>query len=328
MNIEEIVRMDQVTLFDFLKNKFENCIAIDGSFILVEGEAPVLLLAHLDTVHKETVKDICKSEDGNIIMSPQGIGGDDRCGVYALLKLYEESVVKPSLLFTCDEEIGCIGADEFSDFYCASSILDDVKYLIEIDRKGKNDCVFYELDDPIFEKFIESYGFKTKWGSISDISLIAPTMNRAAVNLSSGYYNAHTQHEYINMQELENTISKVKKMIVDSLDSNIPIFGYKGLVFDDYQDYSENGNLVDDWTVEDYYDGLLKEHDLCMADIPTQYYMEYLELLDYYSERELNEYIAEYGDKAILELYDSHFHYYTSKTQKFDYDDDDYDYIK
>ena len=31
----------------------------------------------------------------------------------------------------------------------------------------------------------------------------------AAVNLSSGYYNAHTQHEYINKKQLDTVVQKV-----------------------------------------------------------------------------------------------------------------------
>ena len=39
-------------------------------------------------------------------MSPQGIGGDDRCGVFALQSIYAAAKKKPWLLFTCDEETG------------------------------------------------------------------------------------------------------------------------------------------------------------------------------------------------------------------------------
>ena len=60
-------------------------------------------------------------------MSLQGIGGDDRCGVYALNKIYEMSTVKPFLLFTCNEEI---------------------------DKKGTNYAVYYDCANLDFEKYI------------------------------------------------------------------------------------------------------------------------------------------------------------------------------
>ena len=72
-----------------------------------------MLVAHLDTVHEESVRDICTTADGNILMSPQGIGGDDRCGVFALVKIYKSAQLKPWLLFMCDEEVGGIGAKAF-----------------------------------------------------------------------------------------------------------------------------------------------------------------------------------------------------------------------
>ena len=138
-----------------------------------------MLLAHLDTVHKEPVKHICRTENGNILMSPQGIGGDDRCGVYALTAVYEQSQVKPWLLFTCDEEIGGVGAEAFCAKHKAGKTpkeLDEMKLLIEIDRKGRNDAVFYDCDNPEFEKYITGKGFETEWGSFSDISYVAPEL--------------------------------------------------------------------------------------------------------------------------------------------------------
>ena len=87
-----------------LRRDYRGVVFAKDKFILVCGVAPVMLVAHLDTVHAESVKDICKTDGGNILMSPQGIGGDDRCGVDALNKIYNLSAVKPHLLFTCDEE--------------------------------------------------------------------------------------------------------------------------------------------------------------------------------------------------------------------------------
>ena len=84
-NLEDFIRPTQKKLFKLLAKKFKGkSIFSKGNFILVRGTAPVLLVAHLDTVHTEPVKQICASDDGNILMSPQGIGGDDRCGVFAL----------------------------------------------------------------------------------------------------------------------------------------------------------------------------------------------------------------------------------------------------
>ena len=188
-----------------------------------------MLVTHLDTVHCERLKVICYSIDKNILMSPQGIGGDDRCGVFALVKIYQYAKVKPWLLFTCNEEIGGIGANKFCLAYQQLQLpneLDDLKFIIELDRKGKNDAVFYDCDNPDFETYINSKGFKSAHGSFSDISLIAPELGVAAVNISSGYYNAHSLHEYIIRSELEIIIEKVCEMVADAAKPDFSKFVY------------------------------------------------------------------------------------------------------
>lgn len=115
-------------------------------------------------------------------------------------------------MFTEDEEKGCVGAEKFavSDYI----VNNDINYIIEIDRRGTNDCVFYSCDNQEFEKFIESTGyFKTAWGSVSDISTIAPALGVAAVNLSSGYFDEHTTRETINVEALLSTIEEAKKIL-------------------------------------------------------------------------------------------------------------------
>ena len=250
-NLEEFIYPTQEGLFAALLSKYkgEKVFSCRGRFILVKGTSPVMLVAHLDTVHAEPVRDICVSADGNILMSPQGIGGDDRCGVYALASVYELTEQKPWLLFTCDEEIGGIG----SKWFCAAheqralpAEVDGLKFIVEIDRRGRNDAVYYGCANAAFEDYISSKGFETALGSFSDISYIAPELGIAAVNLSSGYYNAHRPEEYINRAELEDTIEKVCEMVNDATLEDFPSFEYIDAkpyddwdypaVFDDYYD--------------------------------------------------------------------------------------------
>ena len=177
--LEEILRMKQMTLKSHLEAKLEAAgyePKSEDGFLYAKGTFPVLLVAHMDTVHEECVQKI--KYTGAIMSSPQGIGGDDRCGIYAILQIIKE--YHCSVLFTEDEEKGCIGAEKFavSDYI----VNNDINYIIEIDRRGTNDCVFYSCDNPDFEEFIESTGyFKTAWGSVSDISTIAPALGVAAV---------------------------------------------------------------------------------------------------------------------------------------------------
>ena len=230
MNFDKIIRLKEDELFDEIVKYYGTSLYEDGKFILAEGKAPILLVAHLDTVHHEPVKTICRSEDGDVLMSPEGIGGDDRYGVYALMSVYKKAKEKPWLLFTCGEEMGGRGALTFSDYFygnCLHEELDHIKLIVEIDRKGKNDAVYYGCDCPEPERYISSKGYKTECGSFSDISIVAPTMGIAAVNLSSGYYNAHTQHEYIVVSETEDTISKVLEIVEECTAESFPAYKYK-----------------------------------------------------------------------------------------------------
>ena len=177
-------------------------------FLYAEGDIPVLLVAHLDTVHSEKAEIICFSEDMRYVMSPQGIGGDDRCGVYMIMQLIRD--YKCHVLFCEDEEVGGRGANRF----VASKRKPRVNFIVEMDRRGSNDAVFYHCDNPDFTDFVLSFGFEENHGTFSDISVIAPPLNTAAVNISAGYYNEHRLHEYIDMLAVENNIRRIGEMIM------------------------------------------------------------------------------------------------------------------
>lgn len=85
-----------------LRDKGYSPIVRDG-FVYAEGEIPVLLVAHMDTVHKHTPDIICMSDDKSIMMSPFGIGGDDRCGITMILEIIKE--LRCHVLFTEDEDL-------------------------------------------------------------------------------------------------------------------------------------------------------------------------------------------------------------------------------
>ncbi len=253
MKLSDFVSLDQRGLYQKILEIFPFAYRRINEFILVKGSVPVMLVAHLDTVHREPVKDLCYSVDGNIVMSPQGIGGDDRCGVLGIISVYMRCKKKPWLLFTCDEEIGCIGADHFCERYRQGEFpkgwnLDELKMIIELDRKGGNDAVYYGCANQEFEEYVTSKGFETDYGSVSDISSIAPCLNTAAVNLSSGYYNPHTQYEYVNLYELKRVINIVVTMVEDATDPDFPRYEYIGRYdCDDYYDmYYDNyyGNIM------------------------------------------------------------------------------------
>ena len=198
-SFEKICRMTQANLKSYVTKRLKhthNEITVDDGFVFAKGKFPVLLVAHLDTVHKSLPYFIMRTIDkeGNTsISSPNGIGGDDRCGVYMIFKILEK--FNCSVLFCEDEEIGTVGAKKFNKHPISKGL--EFNYIIEFDRKGNNDAVFYDCDNEEFTKFITKEFFKEAYGSYSDISEVAPHLGCAAVNLSCGYYNAHTTKEYV-----------------------------------------------------------------------------------------------------------------------------------
>lgn len=176
-------------------------------YLYAEGDVPVLLVAHLDTVHKQPVVHICYSEDRQMMMSPEGIGGDDRCGVFMIMEIIKEA--RCHVLFTEDEEIGCIGARDFAK----GKIRPQINYIVEVDRRGSNDAVFYQCDNPEFSEFVCCFGFDEARGSFSDISVIAPELGVAAVNISAGYFNEHSRHEYIALEAVDRNIGLICEML-------------------------------------------------------------------------------------------------------------------
>lgn len=250
----KICQMPQENLKAYLAKKlsktYDNVVAADG-FVYAQGEFPVLLVAHMDTVHKELPTVIEYDKNLNSLSSPQGIGGDDRCGIYMILEVIKH--FNCSVLFCEDEEIGGVGAEKFVKTKLAETL--DFNYIIEFDRKGEKDAVFYNCDNPEFEAFITDGYFKTAYGSFSDISIIAPELKCAAVNLSCGYYNAHTTDEFVVMTEMENNIHEAC-VILDKTTKNDRfeyIEGYSGL-YDDWYMYEAFGDKGEKYYLVAYYD--------------------------------------------------------------------------
>ena len=213
MKLREIITQPQAQLKVSLEAELKTMgykPRVEDGFIYCKGTVPVLLIAHLDTVHKKPVKTICYSSDGMILMSPEGIGGDDRAGVHMVLEVAKTH--RCHILFCEDEEKGGIGADKFA----SSNITPEINYIVEFDRRGGNDAVFYDCDNREFVDFVESFGFIEEFGSFSDISVVAPALGIAAVNISAGYHNEHTTHEYIDMREVNHNINRVARMVSTS----------------------------------------------------------------------------------------------------------------
>lgn len=209
---EGICRLTQegVKRYSAIKLRETHSKVIEGDgYVYAQGELPILLVAHMDTVHAASPKKFIYDDLDASVSSPTGIGGDDRCGIYMVLEIVR--YYNCSVLFCEDEEIGGIGAEKFCKSKTAKGL--EFNYMLEFDRKGSTDAVFYNCDNEEFEDFITDKFFKTAWGTFSDISILAPWFKCAAVNLSCGYYQAHTKTEYVVLPQMAESIKAACEII-------------------------------------------------------------------------------------------------------------------
>jgi len=207
-----VFKMQQDTLLRkldaILTQSFQVCISKAGAFVLAEGEVPLLLIAHCDG-HRIT-EEIYFDAEKQVLWSPAGLNADDRAGVLAILEILHRGY-RPSVLFTADEELGCLGAQAL----IASGISPphNVRVLIGLDRRGAHDAVYYDCDNSQLKGWVSSFGWTEALGTFSDISVLGPHWDIGAVNLSVGYYRPHGPGEYLRVNELEESIKRVIAMI-------------------------------------------------------------------------------------------------------------------
>lgn len=220
----------------YLKEKYDKVI-ITKDYIVAIGDIPIALVAHMDTVFNTPVSNLYYDQRKGVLWSPEGLGADDRAGVFAILKILQDGL-RPSVIFTTDEEKGGLGAAALAEDDCP---ITGLKYMIELDRRGTNDCVFYDCSCPEFTEYVESFGFCERWGTFSDISFLMSSWNICGVNLSVGYENEHDHIETLNIQPLYDTIRKVKNMLREI---DIPEFQYMEATYTDWiSAWYKNSNI-------------------------------------------------------------------------------------
>lgn len=285
---EDICRMTQHEVKQYMKGYLAShkySVVDQDGFLYAKGDVPVLLVAHMDTVHLKQCKEI-RNINGKM-SSPQGIGGDDRCGIFIIMNIVKE--LHCSVLLCEDEEKGGIGARKFTK--AIKTIKGDdgkeievryiadlgVNYMVEFDRKGSNDAVYYSCGNEEFEDFIEdATNFKFANGSFSDISVLMPEAMLCGVNLSCGYYNAHTTTEYVMYDEMMDTIEAAKTLIKEKCDKpfvyvkKTPTFPKSWQNFNNSHSFPSHTNTY--WNGEDeYYQNFLDDsalyHDDCLANV-------------------------------------------------------------
>lgn len=191
-------------------SKFYTKVKSTAKYTYAIGDIPILLCAHVDTVFSTPPSFFLYDKEEGVIWSPQGCGHDDRAGVFMIMNIISQGY-KPHILFTNEEEVGCLGAEALVKF--EECPFKDLKYIIQLDRRGVDDCVFYYGDNQTFIDYVEDFGFKEAKGSFTDIVVLCPAWGICGTNLSIGYFNEHTVTELLHLPTWFNTMNKVIKML-------------------------------------------------------------------------------------------------------------------
>ena len=91
-------------LFKYLKKYGYKNIIAKPKYIMAEGDLPICLIAHMDTVFSQPQKkeNFIYDQEQKILWGMGGSGFDDRAGIYAIIELLERGL-RPHVIFTDGE---------------------------------------------------------------------------------------------------------------------------------------------------------------------------------------------------------------------------------
>lgn len=194
------------------------------------------VVAHTDTVHMidtiNVVEEMLPNAQKEIKLAlkayndngdPTGIGGDDKCGVFACLELLKELPNLKAAFFVA-EETGCKGS-----FNSDPGFFENVGYAIQFDAPENNMISEYLMSKPMFNRdseffevggrlITEHFPNDTRYHQhpYTDIYPLNQMYGLSCFNISIGYYNYHTRNEYVVVEDTYNGI-KVGKLMIEEL---------------------------------------------------------------------------------------------------------------
>ncbi len=180
-----------------------------------DGVQTACLVAHIDTVwdndRRRTAPRLFCDRRQQVVWSPDGLGADDRAGVYAACRIRKASGC--AVLLTDGEERGGRGATAAVTDRHMRAALSRHQYLVQLDRRGACEVVTYNRQPAGFIEWIQSFGFRETSGSFSDVAVLGPVLRRPACNVSVGYYGEHSHGEFLRLNELGRTIASVTRLV-------------------------------------------------------------------------------------------------------------------
>jgi len=188
------------------------------------------VVSHMDTVHRShrnlienKVRLTIKEDNLGWLTAhhPEtdkqtGIGGDDKCGVYVCLELFN-NFDKLKGAFFVEEEIGMLGSKESDDRF-----FENVGYAIQFDAPSSNwiteVCSGVKLFDEDFKTEIKGVLNESGYNKFSidpftDVNQLAKKYDFNCLNLGCGYYRQHSDSEYVVMSEVGDSLKAGVELI-------------------------------------------------------------------------------------------------------------------
>ena len=194
-----------------------------GNLLVTKGVSDTYpcVAAHLDQVQDVHAEDFtCIESHGAVfgysrgMRMQQGLGADDKNGIFICLECLKKYDVLKAAFFV-GEETGCDGSGLVDlDFF------KDCRFIVEPDRRGHSDlitsmwCGRVCSDDFIEAINADMFGYKEEKGSVTDVGeLVKRGVGISCLNLSCGYYEAHTDCEFTVLEDLEKCLLFVQNII-------------------------------------------------------------------------------------------------------------------
>ncbi|UKK52696.1 hypothetical protein [Prevotella sp. E2-28] len=199
-----------------------------GNLLCTKGESDTYpcLASHIDQVQDHHSKDFKVFEyNGDVFAwsakshEQQGLGADDKNGIFICLELLKKFDVM-KVAFFVGEEVGCKGSSAVD-----LGFFKDCRFIVEPDRRGGGDLITEMSvgkvcsDDFIAATGYKEFGYTFARGTITDVGeLVERGVGISCLNLSCGYYDAHTDNEMTILDELENCLALVNNIVENCTD--------------------------------------------------------------------------------------------------------------
>jgi putative aminopeptidase FrvX len=263
-----------------------------GEDNMTSGEFYPCVVAHMDTVHRSHIEYIINKERLDIVEDcgtltarhpntdrQTGIGGDDKCGVYVCLEMFNKFDILKGAFFV-EEEIGMLGSRQSDDTFFTN-----VGYAIQFDAPSSNwiseVCSGVRLFDDNFKGEIKETLNECGYTNFSidpftDVNQLATKYDFNCLNLGCGYYRQHTDSEYVVVEEVFDSVKAGEKLITklgikkyyntvakkSLITENKPYSGYSpnyldiDVDFNYSSEYDEEAETITDLVIELYSNGV------------------------------------------------------------------------